>query len=259
MKIIILLITILITFQLFSCRTSFREYWNNPGLEKENKDFSDIYDNRKNTTSFKTKGFYFCLDSIWVYKMIMQGQEVYRYKFIVDEYSKDKQWKAWNKILDTNLAYYFQYLWINEDGTCFVANWNMLSNDFDGPNYLISEKSNLNSDTVIDKISSQIENYWNENFKVASRRIFGLGAYEDLKDSVNLYYFIGQLELPDYLEHISGRILNDTTIKLYKIWEEDFIPNKTSKQIDTKSKISEYIFKFRATEVIPSKQFMIIE
>lgn len=258
MKIILLLVTILITFQLFSCRSSFHEYWNNPVLEKENRDFADVFDNRKNVTSFKTNGFYYCLDSVWVYKMFMQGKEVYRYKFIVDEYSKDPQWKAWNKILDTNLAYYFQYLWLNNDGTCYVTDWNMLSNEFAEPNNYISAKGNLNRDFVIEIICTKIENYWKDKFIGSSNRRFRLGAYEELKDSLNIYYFIGQLELPDYLDNISGKILNDTTLKFYKIREEGSIDNNTSKYVYTKSKISEYIFNFRESEVIPSKQFMFI-
>lgn len=205
------LFTALILILIQSCIPDFGEYFNHDDLKSQGRNFSDVYRSRKDINEFRTDGYYYQLDSVDVYKMLIYNKPVYRYKSVVDEYRKSPNWKK--EFLGSYSAYFFRYFVINKSGLCYIGTMSGATTDFDEPFYLVTDNKSIKLDSIINIIKMQIDKDWDSDrlIRWEGKRYYK-GAVEKVNDKFAAYYFMGQMELPDFLNKFEISVINDTNL-----------------------------------------------
>lgn len=234
---------------MLGCR-SFGEYTNHKDLESEGRNFEDVYQNCADLSEIKTDGYYFHLDSIQMYKIIIgNGDTCFRYKYVIDEYKRNNNWMKGKQLLGEYTGYRVEYFWLNNDGLGYVAHFNITFGDETGPNFYITNSPDISKDSVQNIIHSQIEKYWESKFVQIKISKVSKAAIENVKDEYHLYYFKGQLELPDYLDKFSFEPINDSTLILT-------IPNYNSNPDSAGVKNKKVLFHFHKSNAVPPYSYI---
>jgi hypothetical protein len=207
------------------------------------KEFLEAYNNQEEIKEIKTNGFYYSLDSTMVYLMKFDWGFEYRYKDVIDHYGKTNY-----KIFETNKAYFLNYFYLLHNGRFKMGKWWFMGyNDFKDPEVLILQKNRaINTDSIINIIFNQIENYNCKRFQSVDNNLAGKGIYSIRYKTIKTYFLLqGQHELTMF--DFWGKVKNDSTILIFDDRYKD-VPVSENKRFIT--------FKFHKSDVIPSKEFM---
>jgi len=232
-----------------ACNSPYGEYINHKDLDSSGRYFSDIYNNRPKIDEFRTDGYYYRIDSVQVYKLVIFQDTVYRFKNVIDEYRKNPKW-GYNIInLGEFTAYYFNYFWIKSNGLCYVPSIHSSGGDFENSNYFVTNDKTKCLEKITEYIYNQIDEFWMNQFPKISQYKTFKGAAEQTSENYNVYYFLGQMELPHYLAKFSIYPENEKLLKI--IVPVLYFDKKGSGFND-----STYYFQFHPTQCVPKDRYI---
>ncbi|MBI5324678.1 MAG: hypothetical protein HZB41_05315 [Ignavibacteriae bacterium] len=243
-------IPLIFLLSLLGATTQDNSQWNKIVLGKDSTEFLEMYNNLKTVNEIRTEGYYYCLESVLSYNLIsIQGLKMRR-----EKESTDKNMDYVRQILDTNMSYYFDCLWLNKDGSCFIPSWGM-NPDLDSPSEYhrkLNETKNISEMTnnfllLYDSIGIQsLKGMFNRKHYVNSEK----GIYKISNNQVKIYYFECPYGGGDKLKYIDGKVINDSTLIL------EFENRKYVNNVHITTDTTYKTYKFHKSNFIPSLESM---